>query len=943
MNDAVLAIEQLSPEALQELWTNDHSHICNLVRWLEERANLLRGTLKRRVRALQIWPSGGELHSLDQLVVPGSFVDELRLASIVDLKALNIDSKFPLDLGAQELTIATYSREQVKLAFDLKREIDDEGRRRLVSLLAEKFSELGDDQEARKSLSGCPLVECTDGEFRLAGEVYFEKTEVYELLGAMAHLAAVPTKPREAAHNFLRWLGVQEKPRIEDLISRIRTLCHQPPQVSNRREVQKIFAHLAKRFDADGNENDDALSALADLAWLPAEGDTTDWYRPDTLYSIYEKHLFFTQAKFLDINHQEKCAGFLRRLKIKSTPTSAQMVSHLLEMAHANRPVNKEVYNRLNRQASDLNILRLKGERCLLLDSQGYVSPEEVFWEEHGLGRYRFRLSTDMKGYGELLDQIGVKERPEMDDAIRVLQEISGQFSTSGSPLDEETRAVLLQCWKLLSNASGLELNELRELKVIPDNRNILEPPKHVFFNDRPGLAERFQNYLRNNVIERPQDAWRGMHTVGVRNLSEAVTTRLVDRENPNEDHWLFDRISERQGMIARVVEAHRHEGDSSWDLSTLREMRVESVSNVLLSHSIRISNRMIDSRAISVSAYYDPNDKILYLQKGDDYPWGAIARELAYALNAQAEAGKVAPGLKEVLIAHSINEVSDTLDELGYASLNTTAAADLTGTGTVTLTGTETDEESVMTAFYSDSELWENDSTEIGVNPPAGAGALNTSVGRSGESIEAPKGVSSNVGEKHVQGPHGSTHTKSSLIIESNPALRGGKVGTATGPAQRFTRSRLLSYVVPPGTTNEEPIDTAAAERRTQIDEAGIARVKEFEAQSNREAEVMPHHNEGFDIKSYDENGKLSRYIEVKSLSGDWDVDNVKLTHRQFDHAMEIGERYWLYVVENAERDDYSIMRIRNPARQVTYFVYDCGWEGVREEDATPRDPILD
>jgi hypothetical protein len=154
-----------------------------------------------------------------------------------------------------------------------------------------------------------------------------------------------------------------------------------------------------------------------------------------------------------------------------------------------------------------------------------------------------------------------------------------------------------------------------------------------------------------------------------------------------------------------------------------------------------------------------------------------------------------------------------------------------------------------------------------------------------------------------------------------------------------RPKRNRLLSYVASPGAVIEGPPDTESAERRSQIDEAGIERVKSYEASSGRDAEIMPHNNEGFDIKSYAD-GRIARYIEVKSLSGDWDVDNVKMTHPQFEHAVEKGERYWLYVVERAESKDYKIHRIQNPASQVMYFVFDYIWQGVEEEEEAAEIP---
>lgn len=81
-------------------------------------------------------------------------------------------------------------------------------------------------------------------------------------------------------------------------------------------------------------------------------------------------------------------------------------------------------------------MLRLRGEKCLLLNNERYVKPEQVFWEEHGFGNYRFRLSAEMRAYSDLLEQMGVKEGPGTTDAIKVLKEICAQFGAQTSPLD---------------------------------------------------------------------------------------------------------------------------------------------------------------------------------------------------------------------------------------------------------------------------------------------------------------------------------------------------------------------------------------------------------------------------------------------------------------------------------------------------------------------------
>jgi hypothetical protein len=74
-------------------------------------------------------------------------------------------------------------------------------------------------------------------------------------------------------------------------------------------------------------------------------------------------------------------------------------------------------------------------------------------------------------------------------------------------------------------------------------------------------------------------------------------------------------------------------------------------------------------------------------------------------------------------------------------------------------------------------------------------------------------------------------------------------------------------------------------------------------------------------------------RYIEVKSLSGDWGARNAAgLTRAQYEFAREKGDQFWLYVVERAAGDDYQIHRIQDPANQVNQYLFDDGWQELAE-----------
>jgi hypothetical protein len=93
-----------------------------------------------------------------------------------------------------------------------------------------------------------------------------------------------------------------------------------------------------------------------------------------------------------------------------------------------------------------------------------------------------------------------------------------------------------------------------------------------------------------------------------------------------------------------------------------------------------------------------------------------------------------------------------------------------------------------------------------------------------------------------------------------------------------------------------------------------------------------MPHENPGYDIESRDASGKVVRYIEVKSFSGDWRSTYAVLSQQQFTKARRLGDLFWLYVVENAVSDSFAIYRIQNPALRANHFMFDDGWHALDE-----------
>lgn len=142
--------------------------------------------------------------------------------------------------------------------------------------------------------------------------------------------------------------------------------------------------------------------------------------------------------------------------------------------------------------------------------------------------------------------------------------------------------------------------------------------------------------------------------------------------------------------------------------------------------------------------------------------------------------------------------------------------------------------------------------------------------------------------------------------------------------------QGRLLSYVENNLSANElRGEDEAKTEFRKKLDAAGIQKVLEFEKRAGRDPDEMRHNNKGYDIKSWNKDvNKIERIIEVKSTSGEWGASGVKLSDSQYEKNLEEGDRYWLYVVERADRMDATIYCIQNPAAQVTNYCFDYGWK---------------
>ena len=101
----------------------------------------------------------------------------------------------------------------------------------------------------------------------------------------------------------------------------------------------------------------------------------------------------------------------------------------------------------------------------------------------------------------------------------------------------------------------------------------------------------------------------------------------------------------------------------------------------------------------------------------------------------------------------------------------------------------------------------------------------------------------------------------------------------------------------------------TVPMRRDDAVEAAAMQAVMAYETRRGRRPRDV-HQGHSWDIESYDAQGNLLRYIEVKGR-GPGDADVVTLTEPEWEAARRLGEQHWLYIVR---LEDGRLWMVQNP-----------------------------
>lgn len=919
-----------------------------LLRWFFKRWGEVDESDGERLARLPIFPTATGPRPLVGLALPGDFKDELGLARLIAIDGIEEMRPFLGKLGAQRLTFARYCTDFVVDAVQ-SGELDDPHRQRLLSLLASRLSEVQDDASVQAALRPLDLVPCTDGEWRPGGEVYLTRT-VRSVVGDDVHFAAIPSERRTAHEDLYRWLGAADQPRPKDVEARCNELRAGPS--GHREAAEAIIDFVGQQFAARRNWAEAHFAGLRAIPWLPAEGDRGRGHAPQAVYTMFQRTLFASQARFLDISVtvQRGNAAFLEWLGVRTVPMPEQVVDHLLWSAERNEPVREDMWIYLNQNATDPALDALRGKRCLLIaETSTYVKPSEVYWQWHPFGRFRHQLGPKFAEYQALLNRLDVADRPHPSDAIDVLQDVAARHGGERAPLLDDDVRVVQACWRMLSEAldgealAADELEDLATAEVVLDARSWLRRPGDVFFRDSHSLAERFGPAVHERLIDRPEGLWRALSAAGVRNLSDAVESRIVEQQPAGPGGVVADRLATRRRLLLRVLAAEDHDAMSKLEAfdETVELLRL---SRLVIQQAVLVDDHPHVSEAYNRGALYLPGEQaILYVDAPDAPPaWVEIAREVSRALGVSGtHASGVAAAIRGLLAAETDDAARAELDELGFPALDEAILQDAEPNVAGDLGGTPVEPEGDVDHVAEDevhddgSADQRREATSEGEDVD-GAGSATPN--------DETKSSKPGIGGAGSGTPHGDGHrigggTSTAARAGSGEEGSGQGSGRTQGSRAASVQSRLRSYVAPVRDGTGAAADVADGDGDPAVERAGVDAVLDFERAHGREPEEMPPNHPGFDIRSVDAEGAV-RVIEVKATADEWGPRGVAISSTQFATAQQRREEFWLYVVDRALTAP-RVHPINDPATKIDQYFFDDGWQAVTEVAEKPARPI--
>ena len=896
------------------------------------------GAVYETLGGLPIWRSGRGLVKVTEALLPGDFTDPTGQANLLDTSVLTGRARdfVSVKLNVRAQTIESYVETVLPDFFDEAGPVDPTKYPRLITELA-NHPALVNKEGTRRLLGSLPLVPTQDGGWSQPSETYRRTEPLVKALGDETHLWLDENRLPNArsVRAFVDGVGILQSATARHLVDRILRIADGfQPTDDTKRASSEAFYVLCDNYgqwkeDASFRE---AIGDLRSTACLPAQDDPENWHAPDALYAPYRADAFRSQAPILDFRNAARLkTDLLEAVGITINPPTELVIEHLKHCMKQEVAPHVSTYQVLNERAQDSDPLvsTLAGTRCIYVESQGkFVRTNQVYWVAQQLGRYAFTIPERIKSFTPLFREIGVKDAPECSDYIDILLDLVGAHFERSAPVVDADRTIYDTCFANVAAAyvreecDRDEMRRLREAPTILNLGNLTTYPDEILLHDSVWHADFFGQELDRALCRLPVELCPLAEELGVKRLSKSASVSLeyVDGERRDETA-LAEKLMERTDIFARLL----HDNPAAVRdrvRDVLSKIEAVSYDEVRIEASVQLAGDAVSARPTPAPAFYDIEEgRLTICRPVDNRSWAHILNAVFHQLIPGAtgsEISKLTLGVRP-LMGMTVEEAHRDLTDAGVPHLDDRPPAADTGG----LASQELGELGAGDEGTDDGQI--DESAPTGEDDESRADA-------SREDIGEPSGEEDRTERRGKDAGRGG----------ERPDSRGTRPQRKARPKHKEQWDRrLLSYVrrkqeeASKGTEGR----SASTEHNLTVEFLARRAVCAYEKARGRNARQMAQTHPGHDIVSHDPLAGEERLIEVKGVDGEWNQRGVGLTKTQFSNAQDYGDRYWLYVVEFALDPDHArIHAIRNPALQVSSFMFDGNWrEAATDESPDP------
>lgn len=788
---------------------------------------------------------------------------------------------------------------------------------------------------------------------------------------------------------FLTKLGASRSFISEHIVTTIQAIS------DNRSEDQAIelvnyISHHFEWFEKMKFQDRSIFETLSDLAWIPAEKPGNGLLIPDDEYQKLRK-----PSELILKNDYMIAGGSHYRLSFKvnlgkkdengefSEKDIAERLGLLVKLPNASifhsfrrlrgrnyqkydekiaLKFTKEFYKYLGRsQISAEDIPKdIKGESVFIKGH--WLSSSKVFQTSirlSGIFSWDKLIENDGKesSLAKGLIKLGVLERPNNEYLIDFLCAIPQNQELTKQQFND-AKAILTQ---LLINLDELSIDEIPLLSR--SHKLILSDS--IYIGDLPAFEK---SKHRNEKLEfcHVLCERRLAAHFKVVSLADAITPELDTESSKDSDEYSdnsWDKYVRSDPFKSAVLRLIYHEGKIGEE-----EIEQESLNQVLplqvrLMESLVVRYSIDDTWVyddFNTPTYHDTEKSILYLRNEHDDE--DMCDSIAKFISNRSGLGLDSFSLLARIIRHdfrTFEDIHNLLDRKNIKSLPEKVVLDeadfLYSNGNVeNVSGGDLDTSS------SDNLDDERDSSSDSHSSILNGlkSDSNSSSGKKGEAQSGgdipppirPKGPDSS----NMQTP--ASRHDDNIRNNSNPipgkngtksTIRNGgekSNGGNTDKSDSIGDKKIISsndrkpiYV---GREKARDPDQQKEEKEsaTEIGNKGESYVLEnstnYLLTNLNKFEKTTANNMGFDILETDPDGETMRYIEVKTLTGQWGEGGVSLTPPQLKFA-QANDNWWLFVVENIHTPNTIVHTFENPVQQANRFTFDHSWKQLAD---TPK-----